>query len=326
MKNSSALQINEDIKKNWEIVQQKLKELKDWKSIRASNTNPKGEWFGLQFIPRAQTDTTQEASVNGISEEWKSISKDLIETKQNIATYSNRGLVGYCLKQPYVYKILGAGLGNDRPTKEKIKDFFTTFIETWIEDPAKHVKPGYKPNSFEDPSVRSWLVMDIWRFVSVFGEKGQKLGEVKNNVFFPTYKLKLPSIQYELTDEKLTKNISLWVTKLNNSSEIDPDKIVFVSKFLKYRNASEGEKGIQTYKRNRSVPFVPISYLSKKDYETLKKKLAEKLGSGKKNIPASLDFINDRVWQDARNAANRIHRDDSSKSSDDVDVHPDEWE
>ena len=26
MKNSSALQINEDIKKNWEIVQQKLKE------------------------------------------------------------------------------------------------------------------------------------------------------------------------------------------------------------------------------------------------------------------------------------------------------------
>ena len=26
MKNSSALQINEDIKKNWEVVQQKLKE------------------------------------------------------------------------------------------------------------------------------------------------------------------------------------------------------------------------------------------------------------------------------------------------------------
>ena len=57
MKNSSALQINEDIKKNWEIVQQKLKETygldvyKSWiQNVEANSGNFKWNFSAYYFV------------------------------------------------------------------------------------------------------------------------------------------------------------------------------------------------------------------------------------------------------------------------------------
>ena len=251
-------------------LQQKLEECK------AGNVGTKDQWFGLEFVP---------CETEKVSSYWDAISGYLKEAYETIEerTYKTQDpLVNYCLKQPYFFEIMNTALKNNGQTFKTIKKFFKNFIDKWINTEASQqcAQQTFETTPFDDPSVQSWLVMDIWRFLTFFD--GKNLKKVKNNVFFPLRKVKLPSAEYQLTDEKLAKNISSWVDNLNKSAKIDLDEIIFVSKFLKYGDAASKEGGIQLYARNPEVPFVPISYLSTTDYNTLKKELAENLQKAKK--------------------------------------------